>query len=152
MRGASSGAVPNEARILVSTGLTDTASTFTVTETTTAPSPPEDGRSGASLNDAGFERMQQGDLEGALPLLEQAVAVLAGSGTLAEAYASYNLAFTRLGLGSCDGVLDLLDRSEAVQGRRAEIDRLQREAERACDGGGKGKRNGNARGNDDRDD
>ena len=84
--------------------------------------------------------MQAEDYEGALPLLEQAVSQLAGSGTLAEAYASYNLAFTRLALGSCDGVLELLDRSEEVQGGRSEIDRLRREAEKQCgDGPGKGK-------------
>jgi hypothetical protein len=76
--------------------------------------------------------MQAGDYQGALPLLEQAVAGLAGSGETAEAYASYNLAFTRFSLGSCDGVLDLLARSEQVQGRRKEISRLRKEAERSC--------------------
>ncbi len=76
--------------------------------------------------------MQAGDYEGALPLLEGAVAGLAGSGSLTEAYASYNLAFTRLALGQCDGVLDLLARSEQVQGDRKEIDRLRKEAEKAC--------------------
>ena len=50
---------------------------------------------------------------------------LAGTGSLDEAYASYNLAYTRFQLGSCDGVLDLLDRSEAIQGQRDEIDRLR---------------------------
>lgn len=80
--------------------------------------------------------MQDGDYSGALPLLKQAVAGLAGSATLAEAYASYNLAFTRFALGSCDGVLALLDRSEAVQGQRKEIDRLRREARKTCGGGG----------------
>ena len=43
--------------------------------------------------------MQAGRYEEALPLLEQAVAGLAGTGELAEAYASYNLAFTRRALG-----------------------------------------------------
>ena len=127
--------------------VSDTESTLTVTETATVP---DDGTSttattgssssGSELNDAGFARMQAEDYEGALPLLEQAVSQLAGSGTLAEAYASYNLAFTRLVLGSCDGVLELLDRSKEVQGGRSEIDRLRREAEKQCgDGPGKGK-------------
>ena len=84
--------------------------------------------------------MQSGNLTSALPLLEQSVAALAGSGSLAEAYASYNLAFTRFALGSCDGVLPLLDRSESVQGKRKEIDRLRRAAERACFRGGRGKK------------
>jgi hypothetical protein len=76
--------------------------------------------------------MNAGDYQGALPLLEQAVAGLTGSGDLAEAYASYNLAFTRLALGSCDGAIDLLNRSEQVQGKRKEISRLRKEAEKSC--------------------
>jgi hypothetical protein len=59
--------------------------------------------------------------------------VAARSGDLTEAYASYNLAFTRLSLGRCDGVLELLARSEQLQGERKEISRLRREAERSCD-------------------
>ena len=97
----------------------------------TAASPPS-GQSGAALNDAGFAKMQAGDYTGALPLLEQAVQKLSGTGSLAEAYASYNLAFTRFALGSCDGVLALLDRSEAVQGNRSEIDRLRSQADVRC--------------------
>ena len=91
--------------------------------------------SASELNDEGFALMQAGDYESALPLLEQAVQLSSGSGELVEAYASYNLAFTRLSLGSCDGVLDLLRRSEEVQGKRGEIKRLQRQAEKSCGGG-----------------
>ena len=75
-----------------------------------------DDRSPSELNDQGFALMQAGRYEEALPLLEQAVAALAGSGEPAEAYASYNLAFTRLALGQCEGVVELLDRSRPVQG------------------------------------
>ena len=57
---------------------------------------------------------------------------LEGTGSLSEAYASYNLAFTRFALGSCDGVLALLDRSQAVQGHRTEIDSLRRQAQAQC--------------------
>ena len=78
--------------------------------------------------------MQAGRYEEALPLLEQAVAGLAGSGELAEAYASYNLAFTRRALGQCEGVVELLDRSEEIQGKRKEISKLRKEAERSCEG------------------
>jgi serine/threonine-protein kinase len=138
-------------RTLVTT-VSDTASTVTVTQTTTTPTDGGDETTadGAALNDAGFARMQDGDFEGALPLLEQAVELLSGEGSLAEAYASYNLAFTRFALGSCDGVLELLDRSEEVQGERSEIDDLRQEAEQEC--GRRGKGNGNGRGNDDDDD
>jgi tetratricopeptide (TPR) repeat protein len=93
------------------------------------PTPPAGA---AELNDQGFQLMQEGRYEEALPLLEQAVAGLSGSGDIAEAYASYNLAFTRRALGRCDGVLELLDRSEQVQGERKEITRLRKETEKAC--------------------
>jgi hypothetical protein len=79
--------------------------------------------------------MQAGDFTGAQPLLEQALRTLQGTGRLSEAYTSYNVAYTRFALGSCDGVLPLLDRSEAIQGQRTPIDRLRREAEAACLGG-----------------
>jgi tetratricopeptide (TPR) repeat protein len=114
--------------------------TQSVTETVTAPEAPADAqhapdaRTGEQLNNDGFALMRDGNYDEALPLLEQAVTNLQGSGDLAEAYASYNLAFTRLALGRCDGVLELLDRSQRVQGERKEIDRLRKQAERRCDG------------------
>ena len=126
--------------------VTSQGETVTVTTTTEAPppttartttastaSPPPSGDP-AALNDEGFRKMQAGDFQGALPLLERAVAAAQGAGSLTEAYADYNLAFTRMQLGSCDGVLELLDRSQQVQGERKEIDRLRREAERSCEG------------------
>ena len=76
--------------------------------------------------------MRQGDYTGALPLLEQAVQKLSGSGAITEAYADYNLAYTRRKLGQCTDVLRLLDRSQSVQGHRTEIDALRSEAQRAC--------------------
>jgi hypothetical protein len=103
--------------------------------TTEAP-PQPDPTSATQLNDEGFALMQAGDYERALPLLEQAVAQSAGTGELVEAYASYNLAFTRRALGQCEGVLELLARSEEVQGNRGEIQRLRNETERQCGGGG----------------
>ena len=78
--------------------------------------------------------MRARDYAGALPLLEQAVAKLQGSGSLDEAYADYNLAYTRLALGNCDGVLALLDRSQQVLGHRKEIDRLRHDAHKPCGG------------------
>jgi serine/threonine-protein kinase len=118
-----------------------------------APPPAPDA---AELNDAGFSYMQAGDFATALPLLDRSVSALAGSGELVEAWASYNLAFTRFALGQCDGVLDLLDRSEAVQGSRRDIDRLRRDVERICgasSGSGKGKgKKDKGRGGDDGDD
>jgi len=104
------------------------------TTTATAEEPPAQppAQSATELNDQGFQLLREGRYEEALPLLEQAVAGLAGSGELAEAYASYNLAFTRRALGQCDAVVELLDRSEQVQGKRKEITKLRKEAERSC--------------------
>jgi len=123
-----------EAQTIVKTVTTQGESTVkTVTEpaptTQAAPAPSADG---GALNDAGYARMQAGDFQGALPLLEQAVQKLQGTGSTAEAYADYNLAYTRLKLGNCDGVLDLLDNSESIQGHRSEIARLRHDARKTC--------------------
>jgi serine/threonine protein kinase len=104
----------------------------TVTSSTAPSAPPSSSASGASLNNAGFRKMQAGDYAGALPLLERAVQKLRGTNSLDEAYADYNLAFTRFQLGNCNGVLDLLDRSESIQGHRSEIDRLRSQAQENC--------------------
>jgi tRNA A-37 threonylcarbamoyl transferase component Bud32 len=91
-------------------------------------------RSAAALNNEGYSKMQARDYNGALPLLEQAVAKLQGSNAVDEAYADYNLAYTRFALGQCTDVLALLDRSEQVQGHRSEITHLRHEAEKRCGG------------------
>jgi serine/threonine-protein kinase len=103
------------------------------TPTTSAP-PAGTGQTGSELNSEAYAKMKAGDYSGALPLLEQAVQKLSGTNSLAEAYADYNLADTRYELGQCTGVTSLLDRSEAIQGRRTEIDTLRRDAQRTCGG------------------
>jgi len=99
---------------------------------TTSPQTAQPPANGAALNNAGFAKMQAGDYNGALPLLEQAVSALQGAGSLDEAYADYNLAYTRFALGNCTGVLDLLDRSQQIQGHRKEIDQLRHDAHKNC--------------------
>jgi tetratricopeptide (TPR) repeat protein len=121
------------------------STTSTTTTTPNATTTPASTSTGAALDRQGYARMQVGDYAGALPLLLRAVHELNGSGTLDEAYADYNLAYTRFALGRCDGVLALLDRSQAIQGHRSEIDDLRRRAQAAClappadQGNGKGK-------------
>jgi predicted Ser/Thr protein kinase len=122
-----------EAQTLVKTVTAEgTTAEVTVTAQTPPPPPPPpppaaSEASGAELNDQGFALMQQGDYAGAQPLLEQAVQKLSGSGELAEAYALYNLAATRTALGNCDGVLDLIERSRAIQGNRKEFKQVRKE-------------------------
>jgi serine/threonine-protein kinase len=103
------------------------------TPTTSAP-PAGTGQTGSELNSEAYAKMQAGEYSAALPLLEQAVQKLSGTNSLAEAYADYNLADTRYELGQCSGVMSLLDRSQAIQGRRTEIDALRRDAQRTCGG------------------
>jgi Protein kinase domain len=141
-----SAAPPETTTTETTTPTTETTQPPTETETTVANNP-------VTLNDRGFAFMQEGEYGRARPLLERSVAALAGTGTITEAYASYNLAFTRFAIGSCDGVLPLLDRSEAVQGERRQIDALRRDWEERCsdvdEGDEKGK--GKGRGKDDDD-
>jgi len=103
----------------------------TVTVAAAAPTATASSISGQALNDAGFAKLQAGDYSGALPLLEQAVQKLDGTGSLGEAYAKYNLATTLVALGQCTDVVALLDQAEAIEGHRKEIDRLRKDA-RKC--------------------
>ena len=79
--------------------------TTTTTPAATPRTAQSDGKNGAALNYAGFTRMRAGDYASALPLLERSRCPAQLGIPLAEAYASYNLAFTRRSLGRCDGVL-----------------------------------------------
>jgi hypothetical protein len=103
----------------------------TATRPTPTPTAPADS-TGADLNSEGYAKMQAGDYTGALPLFEQAVQRLDGTGSLDEAYADYNLAYTHFRLGECTDVLALLDHSQQIQGPRSEITALRRDARKAC--------------------
>jgi hypothetical protein len=120
--------------------VTETAEGATVERTVTTQAEAEApsggapaNESGSALNDRGFRMLQDGDVQGALPVLESAVAALQGSSSITEAYASYNLAVARFANGSCEGVAELLDRSQEIQGRRKEIDRLRKQVEKRCE-------------------
>ena len=118
-----------------------TTATVTTNVTTTAPPPTTapsspggtlSASAAAELNDRAYALMQQGRHEEALPMLERAIAALRGTGELAEAYTSYNLAATRLALGRCDEVFELLDRSQELQRPRREIAQARAQARKAC--------------------
>ena len=107
----------------------------TVRQTVTlkaAPPPTASATDAASAARDGFAKMQAGDYAGALPLLEQAARALQGSGSLAEAYNDYNLAFTLAKTQGCSAqVLQLLDASQAIQGHRKPIDELRHACKKA---------------------
>jgi hypothetical protein len=132
----------------------------TTTTQTTAQPETTSVDEGLALHADGYELQQAGNYTAALPLLRKAVIALTGSGLIQEAYASYNLAFSRFMAdpSRCDGVIGLLDRSERLQGQRDQIDELRRQWEERCaaptgDGdegdGGRGKGNGRGKGKGD---
>jgi tetratricopeptide (TPR) repeat protein len=66
--------------------------------------------------------MRQGAYASALPLLQQAVEKLAGTGPTDpyEGYANYNLGYTLYGLGRCSEALVYLKRAEKLEPDRTE--------------------------------
>ena len=110
-----------------------TTAPATVPPASAPPATDPSSQSGAALNEQGFALLQSGNAEEALPFLEQAVTALRGSSSLDEAYASYNLALARFSNGDCQDVEELLDRSEQIQGKRAEINRLRKDLRKGCD-------------------
>src|SRR5205823_141307 len=113
---------------------TVTAQGTTVQETVTAPPPTTTAAapSGPELAQQGYQRLQGGDAAGALPLLQQAAQSLDGTSSIAEAYNDYNLAVALAQTSGCSPqVLQLLDRSQQIQGHRKEIDRLRKTCKKA---------------------
>jgi eukaryotic-like serine/threonine-protein kinase len=145
--GGHQSAATTSVRTVVKTVQGEATTVTTTVSPPPAPPPPPASQSGGALNNAGFAKMQAGDYQGALPLLQQAVSKLQGTGSLDEAYADYNLASTLLHLSRCDGVKDLLKSSEQIQGHRSEIDAAKALEKSQCHGGG-GNGNGNGNGND----
>lgn len=85
--------------------------------------------------------MLDGRYAEALPLFQQALAQLDGTGDINEAYTDYNLAYTLIRLGNCSEAPPLLDESEQIQGHRDEIDAARRDAEKCLKKESKGKGN-----------
>jgi tetratricopeptide (TPR) repeat protein len=121
-------------RTVTGPGQTVTQPAPTTTATASTAPPATSSASGSQLNAAGYAKLQAGDLKGALPLLEQAVQKLNGTGAIDEAYAKYNLAYTRFALGDCTDVLSLLDQAQAIEGKKKPIDDLRHQAKKGCKG------------------
>jgi eukaryotic-like serine/threonine-protein kinase len=109
----------------------------TVTSQATPPTPPPPpppaaaGASGHTLNDNGYTLMQQGNYAGALPLLQQAVQKLVGTGPSDpnEGYANYNLGYTLYTLGRCDEAVAYLKRAEHLEPDRSEPRAIRKQAQ-----------------------
>jgi serine/threonine-protein kinase len=80
-----------------------------------------------ALTDDATRALRSGDYEQAASLAERALTRLRGTGDIYEAYAYYDAGASYAALGQCDKALDYLDRSEAIQGKRKEIDRARKQ-------------------------
>jgi tRNA A-37 threonylcarbamoyl transferase component Bud32 len=112
--------------------------TQTVTRQTAPPAPPPPppptvaaGADGHTLNDQGFSLMKAGAYARALPLLQQAVQKLAGSGPTDpyEGYANYNLGYTLYSLGRCSEAVSYLKRAEKLEPDRSEPRAVRKQAQ-----------------------
>jgi eukaryotic-like serine/threonine-protein kinase len=135
-------------RVLVRTVVKPSGKTTTLRETVTQqqsapapappppspppPPPPAVSSDGHSLNDRGYALMQRGDYRGALPLFQQAVQKLRGTGPsdLYEGYANYNLGYTLYRLGRCSEAVTYLRRAEQLEPGRHEPRDIRKRAEK----------------------
>jgi tetratricopeptide (TPR) repeat protein len=74
------------------------------------------------LTDQATGLLRQQRWEEAEAVARRALAALRGSSQLYEAYAEYDLGRALAEQGECDEALEHLDRSEAIQGQRSQID------------------------------
>jgi tetratricopeptide (TPR) repeat protein len=111
----------------VTTQVTTTAPATTATTAPTPAAPP--AANGVELTDQATQLLREERWPEAEAAARQAVAALAGSGELYEAYANYNLGRALVEQGRCDEAIPYLDRSEEIQGNRKEI----RDARRGCE-------------------
>jgi eukaryotic-like serine/threonine-protein kinase len=106
------------------------------TVTTPAPPPPpatvSSGLSGHALNDRGYQLSQQGNYAGAIPLLQQAVQKLAGTGPSDpyEGYANYNLGYALFRNGRCSEAATYFQRAIRLEPDRSEPRAFLRRAQR----------------------
>ncbi|HEY6835897.1 MAG TPA: protein kinase [Gaiellaceae bacterium] len=104
--------------------------TVTQQQTVTAPAPPpppppatvSGGAGGHTLNDQGYQLIQQGNYAAAIPVLQQAVRKLSGTGPADpyEAYANYNLGYALYRSGRCPEAVPYLRRASQLEPDRSE--------------------------------
>jgi eukaryotic-like serine/threonine-protein kinase len=88
---------------------------------------------GAALNDEGYQLLQSGDPEAAIPVLERAVNALEGSGGSTYYYALYNLGDALLQAGRPDEAIPYLEqRLEFDDGQLGEVEAKLAEANEAA--------------------
>jgi eukaryotic-like serine/threonine-protein kinase len=138
--GADTKAVQPKVSVSVRTVTQPGTTVVTTAPATTAPppttAPPTTSLSGSdpyALNNQAYALMQQGDYEGALPLLQNAVGRLQGRSDLGTAYAEYNLGVTLINLGHCSDAIQYLEASRAIQPQRREVKDALKQA-RGCSG------------------
>jgi eukaryotic-like serine/threonine-protein kinase len=97
-----------------------------------APPAPVGGSSGHALNDRGYQLIQQGNYAGAIPLLQQAVQKLAGTGPadLYEGYANYNLGYALYRSGRCSEAVPYFERAIRLEPDRSEPRTFLKRAQR----------------------
>jgi tetratricopeptide (TPR) repeat protein len=96
-----------------------------------SPPPALGGAAPSTLVDRATNLIRQGRYGEALPVAEQALRKLRGSGQIYEAYAEYDVGRSLAELGRCDEALPHVDRSEAIQGHRSEFDSIRKACKKA---------------------
>jgi eukaryotic-like serine/threonine-protein kinase len=97
--------------------------------------PADEPASGTDLNAQGFELMNAGRYDEAIPILQQAVDALSGSGGLDYAYALYNLGRSLRLAGRPDEAIPILEQRLAIPNQRGVV---KRELEAARSEAGQG--------------
>ncbi len=122
-------------------GTTTVRQTITHQTTAAAPAPPPPpppppapataGTDGHTLNDQGYSLIRQGSYSSAVPLLQQAVQKLAGTGPSDpyEGYANYNLGYALYRAGRCSEAVPYLKRAEKLEPNRSEPAAIRQRAQ-----------------------
>jgi tetratricopeptide (TPR) repeat protein len=85
------------------------------------PPPPARGGNPVQLTDRATRLMEQGRYAEALPLAQQALRMLQGSGETYEGYANYNVGRSLVELGRCEEAIPYLERREQLLGPHPDV-------------------------------